>query len=340
MSRNTTLDKLILEHPLWKNPRTFTALSTKELRELGEDMTDRGQVTPLLVQSVLVDGLVVDLVLDGQRRCMALELIAKERKKGLGTVVVKVDDLRVTEGDPTIDLTQEVADQLTLDVVAAMKHRAGLSSYEEVEVAISLHLRKMDQTEIAKALDRSESWVSRMLRAYKLSSPLLLEAWKKGKVTDEVYKDLADIQPHEKQETALGKALGLREQGGREAKAEARNTVKEAKAEAKAEREKAKPTSRANKPTKPAKSSSRPMLKEILELTVAKRPSDPYVKGVTHGVAYALGEIGVDAFNPAWRTYLKGAAKSGAITPEGLGGMQLAAKKAKTKKAGKAKSKR
>jgi hypothetical protein len=320
MTRIVTLDHLVLEHPMWKNPRTITALGNKDLLDLGEDLVERGQKQDVLVQQIkMEDGSIIELVIDGQRRCLALELQCKTKKKSKSSVEVRVTDYLPSP----VELTIESSDRMLLDALAVGIKRAGLSSFEQTEAAVALRNHNPERTmsDVGMAIGRSESWVSRMVRARSLASPKLVTAWSKGKVTDEQFKDLADINPHDRQEEALGESLGLREGGGREAKAEARNKLKEkaqtAKAEKKAAKQAKKPA-KAKKESKKAKatnghaksnpdvfSKAKPGLAEITGLIKMKKPSDPYVKGLMDGALYAQGEIAPDEFKPAWRTYLK-----------------------------------
>lgn len=321
MTRIVTLDNLVLEHRLWKNPRTITALSAPELDDLGEDLLERGQKTALLVQQVKNDdGSIIELVLDGQRRCLALERMCRNKKRAKSSVELNVDDYLPSP----VELTIESSDRMLLDALAVGIKRAGLSSFEQTEAALQLRTHNPERTmaDIGQAIGRSESWVSRMVRARKLASNALQQAWAKGKVTDEQFKDLADINPHDRQDEALSEALGLREKGSREEKAEARNKIKEvsqkAKAAAKATKEPSKKAAKkqgkkakvnGHKPSAEVFSKSKPMLAEIVALKEKKKPSDPYVKGLMDGTRYALGEVSPDEFAPAWRTYLKQVAK-------------------------------
>ncbi len=118
--------------------------------------------------------------------------------------------------------------------------------------------------------------------------------------------------------------MGLREKGGRESKAEARNTLKEkaskAKAEKKAEKKEGKKAKKQGKkaknganghakPNPDVLSKAKPLLSEIVALVDRKKPSDPYVKGLMDGARYSMGDMAVEDFAPAWRTYLKAVAK-------------------------------
>jgi hypothetical protein len=312
------LPNLALEHALWKNPRTITGLGDKELREFGEDIHERGQIMPCLVQKIVApdteDGY-VNLVLDGQRRCMGLEAYARTAKVSKHKIELKCVDLY----PDAIELTQESSDRMLRDILAAAVKRAGLGSFEQTEAAMQLKSRNAEMTmaEIGKAIGRSESWVSRMVRARKLACDALVNAWARQKVTDEQFKDLADINPHDKQKEALDDLLGLREKGGRDSKAEARNKLKEKAAKAKAEKKAGKPAKKSKaKKAATAKANpdvltkTKPLLSEIVGLKQYKKPSDPYVKGVMDMARYSMGEMSVDDFAPAYRTYLKQCSKA------------------------------
>ncbi len=307
---------LLLEHPLWKNPRTTTGLGDKELYEFGEDVYERGQIIPALVQRIAdpdAEEGFVWLTLDGQRRCLGLDAYASKKKIARSKIMVKCVELY----PHILELTSESADRMMLDVLAAAVKRAGISSFEEAEAAwlLSQH-NEMSQKQIGDAIGRSESWVSRMVRARTFASDKLISAWAGGKVTDEQYKDLAAIQGHDEQKEALSEVLEERSKGGRENKAEARNKLKEKASKAKAaKRAEKKPSKKAVKKaakkaaaTKSAKdvlSSNKPALGEIIALVETKKPSDPYVKGIMDGARLAKGEISIDDFAPAWRTYMK-----------------------------------
>lgn len=319
MSRIVRLSQLVLDHPLWHNARTVTGLSDQELDELGDDILDRGQQIDLVVQSVYIpfegdsaDGQerqVVLLTLDGQRRVTALRRRCKARKKGQDTVQISVRD-HVSE-EP-MELTPLLARRWTLDMVAAAVQRKGLSSYEQVEVAWGLRQSNPEDSlaEIAKAIGRSESWLSRMLRARGDALPSLLESWAKGKVTDEQFKDLSGAGS--KQEEVLDKVLDLKAKGDRESASEARNLAKEVLEQVKDEKrkDKEKPAPRASAP---ASRKETPPVKEIWSFGQQKRPKDAYVKGLMHGVGLGLGEVSQDDLGSPWRTYVKQLQKAGII---------------------------
>lgn len=323
MSRIVTLDNLVLEHPLWKNPRTITALGAKDIEELGEDLLARGQKDTLLVQQIKnEDGSITELVLDGQRRVLAFRRACKNRKKGESTVEVKVDDYFATP----IELTTESSDKMLLDVLAMGAHRAGISSFEQVEAARQIMTRhpEWNMKQVGEAIKRSETWVSRMVRARKLAEDDLVKAWSSGKLTDEQFKDLASLprataEGENKQKEALKEALDLRSRGA-EGKAEARHKIKAA---ADKEREKAKANKKPSKKAKKAKAKTNGHNKRMItmptELTAMGRerpPTDPYVKGLMHGAGYALGEVKVDDFAPAFRTYVERYMKAGNLPRE------------------------
>ncbi len=322
IARLISISDLALEHPLWKNPRTLTGLGHKELIEFGEDIVERGQIIPGLVQKVKADNEVgyINLVLDGQRRVLSVQQYCKSKKKSFKDVTLKFVDLY----PEIIELTEESADRMLRDILAAAVKRAGLGSYEQVEAALQLQTRnESTNKQIGDAIGRSESWVSRMVRARRLASDKLVKAWANKKVTDEQFKELADINPHDKQNEALDELMGVREQGGRENKAAARNALKEKAAKAKAEKKAAAPAKKSKKSkkastTKAEKSpadvltKAKPGIAEIVALREVKKPTDPYVKGLMDFALYSSGKISAEDFASPWRTYVKQCAKADA----------------------------
>ncbi len=290
------------------------------------------------------------LVLDGQRRVLALTRACKRRKKGLRTVEVKVSDY--SEG--AVEFTAAYAGTLFENITAAAIHRKGLSSYEQLEAARKGLARGRTMAQAAKTINRSESWVSRMNRAYDRAGPSLIDLWKAGKVTDEYFKDLADVKggteafPFRNQEIATQEALAIQTAAtGREAKTAARHLVKEKAAEAKQARKAEAKASKPEKPAKPepaakgkgkAKAEPEPTRKDppakvtsrvFYAMGQTHKPLDPYVKGFMAHAAYDLGEIAADQLASSFRSYLKRASKAGVVVPDGLGLVQAKRKRKK-----------
>jgi hypothetical protein len=222
-ARFVPLKDLVIEHPLWTNPRTVTGLSDDEIAELGTDIKGRGIQVPLSVQKIWAKsegGEIINLVLDGQRRYL-----------GARGVLPKDHEVPVTDrtAQPIL-LTPETADELMLDMLAVATKREGLSSVELSEIAERLRNRGRKLSDIAKAIGKNEGWISKILKARSLATPKLLLRWRKGELTDEQFKDLAEVKDKETQETKVDEVIKARQSGD---KAEARTIAKEIKETAK-----------------------------------------------------------------------------------------------------------
>jgi hypothetical protein len=129
MQREVELGALVIEIPnIWINPRSFTGLGKIPIGELGDDIKLRGVKDPLTVQRVRVSGRddVIELVLDGQRRVVALP------KAGYS----KSDRIQVVDfSDDVLELDEKSSAKLLVDVLAMGTFREGLSSYEQAEAA-------------------------------------------------------------------------------------------------------------------------------------------------------------------------------------------------------------
>lgn len=307
---------LVLEiDPYWKNPRSITGMSDEELREIGHDVKQRGQMSPLLVQRVTNGAtdkdnkpLVQELVLDGQRRVLG---VMKECGKNFKLQVIDYDEANL------IELNETSASQLLLDALAT-GHREGLSSWEQSETAERLHKSNKSHAEIGRAIRRSPSWVSRMLKARANASEKLMASWKKGEITDDQFKDLAVEAPAE-QPKAIKELVELRESGD---KSEAFARQKEIVATAKAKKAEAKPVkpekvakpgkaAKVAKPEKPAPAKeptpAKPTgaaLADLLDMAAKHPPIHDYVKGVLDAVRYATGLMHTEKFAAPWKKWL------------------------------------
>jgi ParB-like nuclease domain len=238
--RTVPFGEIHLEHHNWKNPRQFTGLSDKELDELAADIKSvrsqsddkkaSGIIDPPKVVMVRQNGSHITLAVDGQRR-----LLAGARAGLSKSTPIEVIDLE----DEPIELTPEKADELTLKALR-MFNREPLSSYEISEVAQGMRDRDRPLAAIAEAIHKSESWVSRMLKARLTASPKLMGAWRRGEITDEQFKDLAAQRDAERQEQDTEEVVSARKVGDKtEARSKAKEiveTAKQKKAREKAER--------------------------------------------------------------------------------------------------------
>lgn len=319
MTREVSLSSLHLDHPLWINPRTFTGLSDKDIGELAEDIKARGILVPPMVQRITANGSTIDLVIDGQRRVRAaLEAFSKNHK-------IEVID----RTDKPIEFSWEESDKAMLDALAMGQKREGLSSFELSEVAERMRSRDRTLDDIAAAIGRSPSWVSKMLKARTHASPKLMLAWRKGQVTDEQFKDLANVD-QSKQGDHVKTTIEARESGD---KAEARQTVKELAEKFKRDEKQAKkPDSAPNgksvttpangghqaemwgppPPVKKTAVTPRFALEELVQLADKRAPTHDYVKGIMDGVRYALADLDPNEFGKPWRAYIERVGGTGA----------------------------
>lgn len=202
------------------NPRTHSALSPDEINELAANIKDRGLEVPLSVRRVTVppgpgrEGYEGEhwVVIDGQRRLLALKTLFTEDKLASDDIPVVVKD-----GDVgAVEFTPSAAAVLLKDSLAISTQRGGLSSYELAQAGLRLKAADTKPPEIAAAIGRSPTWVSRILGACKSASPEVLDAWRQGKLTDEKFKDLA-AAAKSKQAEVLHEVLELEATGDKSA---------------------------------------------------------------------------------------------------------------------------
>lgn len=305
--RTVSVSDLTLDHQFWTNPRVFTGMDDKELAELGADIKARGIQTPILVQQVLAtSGGITDLVLDGQRRVLAaLEVMPKSTKV---PVVDRTAD--------AIELTPEVADEILLDMLAVGQKREGLSSFELSEVAEKLRNRDRTHIDIARAIGKSESWVSKFLKARSTASPKLMLKWRKAEITDEQFKELAEVKDLEKQAEAVKEVVEARKDDKAEARIRAKEitqTAKKANGVAPKRHVVAGPQadlpyngSHTAIPVAPKRPPMTPRaaLEDMVGMADKRPPTHDYVKGLMDGVAYAMGDLDPKKFGKPWTAYL------------------------------------
>lgn len=334
-TRWVRLSDLILEYKHWKNPRSHTGLDKESLTELMNSIEENtsaplgdedseaaphaGIRSPLEVVTVRAgNGQVITLVIDGQRRYYAAEALK------IPGLLVPVVDL---EPEP-VELTAELAAKYLSMALDTVGTRAPLSSFELAESATRLRDSRNEATgrdytlaEISKIIHRSESWVSRFLKAMSNATPVLLQKWRRGELTDEQFKDLASARDPEEQAAKAAEVAEVRKSGD---KAEARTLAKEqsetAKARSKAADSKggaAKPSSKGKgkdkdkgeqleiPPTPPKKPPANAIIEDILSLATDNPPTHEYVKGIMDALRYARGHMDSAEFAKPWGTYLQ-----------------------------------
>ncbi len=315
-TRKVRLGDLKLEHEHWSNPRSTSGLDDRSIEAFGEELKLRGIQDPPKVQRVMVGDEVIDLVVDGQRRVRsALTVMSKNTE-------IEVID-RTAE---PIELTWEVSDLILLEMLSVASYREGLSSIELSDVAERMRNRGRTLADIAQAVRRDESWVSKILKARLAATPKLYEEWRRGRLSDEQFKDCANVKDPEKQIAVVKEVLDARKSGDL---AGGRLIAKEAASSA--------------KPSKPVvpkqvsgrqlslikpdrKAPSKSVLEDAIKLAEARAPVHDYPKGVLDGFRVALGVIELDDLPKAWTSYVQ-------RVLTGKGPVKKAGKKSRAKKA-------
>lgn len=319
--RHVPLSSLRLEHKHWSNPRVYSGMDDAAIGALGVDLKARGIQVPLIVQQITVNGDVVDLVLEGQRRYKAaLEVFSKNH-------LVPVIDRTAKP----IELTAEEADKILLDMLSVGAKREALSAFELSESAERLRNRGRTLLEIANAIGKSESWVSKILKARTHATPKLMLQWRKGQITEEQFKELAAV-PADKQDDQAKQVVEARKVGD---KSEARARSKEAVATAKSktngvgvnghshaaprvvagpqvdmfDKNAGKawgPDVHGQTMKSPDKKStpSKVTIEEMVHLSTRRPPTHDYVKGLMDASRWFLGDLTPDKFAKPWTVYL------------------------------------
>lgn len=322
---------LVLEYLHWVNPRSVTGLDDASLSALAssikaETTTDENAVYAGLhdrmkVVQIAANGSTINLVVDGQRRHRAIALA------GLGDdVLVPVTDL---EPDP-VWWTRELAAKYLFSALEGVGTRAGLSGFELSENAERLRNEKDPDTgaeytlaKIARAIGRSESWVSKTLTARRQATPKLLHQWKMGEITDEGFKDIARAKEAEQEKKGEEVAEARKSSGRSAARTLAKETKVKAeraaakaggKSSAKAAKKKADgPVVRGPQQDLPAVPPKRTppsfaVVEDLLSTADKHPPTHDYVKGIMDGARWAVGLLDPGMFGKAWQTYIERAA--------------------------------
>lgn len=261
-----------------RNPRE--QIDKGGIKELAESIAQRGLLYPLLVWQTEADGKKYNIVLEGQRRYLAIgELAKKKRASG----VVKAVPVNIVEA-------KDAAEARLIALVGNIQ-REELSSFEIArEIAALKHLG-VAQKDIAKKLGKSASYVSRALSAYNKATGVVREAWESGKLPDDDVQHLTKL-PGEEQEKRAKEVLKHREKAAeipgkaREAAAEARKTAKAGNGKAGKE-----PGQKPTSAPKQAKLSPDKQLElaDFLDQAPAKAR---YLRGIRDGIRIVMGEIG------------------------------------------------
>lgn len=265
------LDQLQLKKKdFYDNPREF--VDTKKVRELADDIAQRGLTTPLRVADR--DGQLI--VLGGGRRFRAIHLLVKEKRAN-----------GLKEGVPIVFVDAEDSIAARFEGLADNLHRENLSSYETAKEIFGLSEAGVAQKDIAEKLGKSAGWVSRLLGAYKKSTPTVHKAWSQGKVPDDDVQTLVKL-PRGDQDKRLAAIMEHRDKVAAAKPGQVRKAKEAARAAAKG-----KPTK--NGSTAPMPRVARPdynLIRTFADITSKAPKSNKYIQGMRDAFLFALGEIG------------------------------------------------
>lgn len=342
MQRIVERKDLTIKHENFTNPRKKTGLDKETLKEFGDRLKKEDIQIPLQIIRVKNGSEdpnhFVNLVIDGQRRYLGADIA------GISDIpVIDVTDAW-SDGEPLVNLTPEKGADIMLAMLSVGNYREGLASWELLEIAADLRAKNKTVNEIGKAIRRDPSWVTRFLEASKEASEDLMKQWQIGKITDEAFKELAQVKKEE-QKPLIKQYQKLRDEKD---PGSARQLIKEASEEAKAAKEpvKGKPgpkpkiaakRAEEKKATEKAKADgpkppSRAAVEELASAGRGKPIVDAYVRGLVDGAKYALGLKEPRAFEKSWHKFL--ARLDGGSTSKKIVAKKVAkaAKKAKAKK--------
>ena len=347
------LGDLVLEYKHWKNPRTFTGLDDVSLRALADDILLKTKSTgaeilvgldePLRVVRIAVNGGIVELVLDGQRRHRAAHLA----RLGDNALV----PVRDREPEPVV-WSEATARQYLREVLTVVGLREGLSAFELSESAEGLRgtkdldsKKELTLSQIARIIGRSESWVSKILTARSAATPKLLHRWRSGEISEEQFRDLA-VGSATKQDEEAERVSNQRQAGDKSAarrsakenaelarvaareererkqaekmaekmaKAETAKAAKAAKkqtASADKERSRVEPPAPAPKTSASPKAPAKPrtlspsIVEDLMESSKKRPATHELVKGIILGIQVGTGRIVFEDLPKPWHNYV------------------------------------
>ncbi len=276
----------------FKNGRQKSGLNASSIKELAESIKAHGLLEDLIVW-VPKDGdhAGKNVVISGERRYRALSLLVKEKAFDADNIPVKVSSLAPVDARVTALIANVQREDLS-----------GLEIAQELQMLIDVAAaagEKLKQTEIAKLVKKSNTWVSLHLGALKKLTPEAQVAWKDGKITDPQAFDLAKVENPKKQNEALKEVVDTRANAKRGDKSKADQAAKKA----------------AGKDDKPVKTSAREMTvmyEDVLHASEKVGEDFPdYARGVLDGLRFYMGEIACLEFDEDLLDHVKfGAAKA------------------------------
>lgn len=305
------LNALALEEEgFFANPREF--INQKLIRELADSIEAHG-LHYALRGIERADGKVV--VVDGGRRLRAIRLLVEEKRaNGLA------DKVPVTIIEGKLD-----ADGARVQALIGNLQREELSSYEVAKELCALKDAGLSQSDIAKRLNKSQSWVSRHLSSFTKSAPAVHKAWAAGKLPDDDVQSLSKL-PAPEQEKRLADMMQHRDAAA--VAKPGKKRAQQAAARAVVKGDKKKPA--AAEAPEPSASSIRPgsaTLTRLRDLTGQAAKGKRYIAGLHDAFKFILGELAMSEFDKEFTSWAEAKVKSKALPS--------APKKAASKKASK-----
>jgi ParB-like chromosome segregation protein Spo0J len=268
-----------------------------DIPALADDIEARGLLNPLIVWKTKKDGEDVLVRIGGARREAAITLLIEQgRANGFG------------QGVPCNVIEAETLKDAMYGALADNIQRENLTSFEIAMECGRLKLMGDTQKVIAKALHKSETWVSRKLDAMEKAGPALKKAWRAGKLADDTVEDLAKTAKwvdaetdkdgketegyydYEAQEASVEEALKARASGGRGGKSKARKVGKQ----------------KAGKQDRPGTKVLKAMV-QIVDEAEEEVEVPEYVCGVFDALRFAQGSIPLGKLGPDWKAFVKAA---------------------------------
>lgn len=257
----------------FENPRE--KFDANDLKQLAADIDARGLLYPLQVWETEKDGLPLVIVVDGERRKRAIEILLEEKPKH-----------PLSKGIPTRPIRAKTLKEAKYTALAGNIQRSELPSFDLAQEISRLKLMGDSQKTIAEALHKSDSWVSRKLTTYEKAGEVLRAVWKKGVLPDDTVEDLAVLDVDE-QAAAVERVLKERT-NGRAGKGAARKKVKK----------------RASRVERATSKELQTLISVVNRDKKAAKSSD-YVLGVYDALRFAVGHIGVEELGGEWKKFAK-----------------------------------
>jgi len=281
------------------------------IKELAASIEAQGLHNPLQVWDTTdkETGEPKKVLLAGHRRLAAILLLIEENR-GNG----------FAESIPARLIQAETEAQARAVALSNNIEAEALTTYEIAQETQRLKALGETQKSIAKAINRSETWVSRKLNTFEAAGKELKKAWKAGKLPDDSVEDIAELDEAE-QEAAVADLLEKREAGSREGKGAARKAAKE-------------------KAGKAAKPGAKVVQEMVVLVQESKQEKTDYVRGIFDALRFSQGSVQLGKLDAEWKEFVKEEsrlAKERAAEEAAEAKAKLEAKKAKGKGGKKAK---